>query len=83
MIWVSQIENGVAHQHHQFFIFTEESSGKRLVGGLNNYAFAYPLPKLFLGRPEFFAIATDYQRGFFLFSFLLLSLLDHNCRYRY
>lgn len=80
MIWVSQIKNCVAYQHHQFFVFTKEGARKRLVGSLNNYTFAYPLPKLLLRCPELFPIAADYERCLFLLSLLFLNLLNHNAR---
>ena len=70
---MSEIEHGIADQHHQLVMFATKCARKRLVLSLHNYAFPHPLPELFLSGPELFAIATNDQRRF-LFLLLLLFL---------
>lgn len=80
MVRVSQIQNSITYQYHEFFVFAKESASERAVRRLNNYTLTYPLPELLLRRPEFFPIAADYDCCFLFLGLLLRSLFNHTVK---
>src|ERR1041385_242860 len=80
MVWMSQIQNSITYQHHEFFVFAKESASQWAVRRLNNYTLTYPLPELLLSRPEFFPIAADYDGCFLLLGLLLRILFNHSAK---
>ena len=73
MVWMGQVEHGIANHNHQLFMVPAKGAGQRKIIRLSDYALPDPLPELLLSRPEFLPIATDDQRRFLLL-FLLLFL---------
>src|ERR1700730_17503916 len=72
VIWMGQVQHSIADQHHQLSMLSKIRAGKRAIVSLDDHAFPHPLPELFLGGPEFFAIAANNQRSFLLFGLLRL-----------
>ena len=77
VIGVRQVQNSVADQHHQFFMFTIKRSRQGTVVRFHDDAFPDPLPELFLRGPEFLAVAANHQRRFLFLCFLLLLFFRH------
>lgn len=76
MIWRRKVKHGISQQNHQFFIFTKEQSGQRIILRLDDDAIPDPLPKLSLRCPKLLSITANYQRisllGLYLFLFFIL-----------
>jgi hypothetical protein len=68
MIRMGQVQNCVAQQDHQLFVFPVKGPGQRVILGFGDESFSSPLPKLSLRGPEFLAITTDDERRFFLYT---------------
>jgi len=81
MIGVSQIQDGVAQQHHQLFVLTRKGASQRLITGAHHYPVPYPLPELSLCGPELSPVlADDESRLLLLFLFFLGLLATHFCQ---
>lgn len=80
MIGMSQIQYRVTQQDHQFFVFSGEGSGERLIARPDHHAIPHPLPKLRLRGPELSAVLANYQRRFFLLFLFVLGLLTAHVR---
>ena len=78
MIGVSQIQDSVAQQHHQFFVLTRKGAGQRLITGAHHYPVPDPLPELSLCGPELPPVlADDESRLLLLFLFVFGLLATH------
>ncbi|HVE59678.1 MAG TPA: hypothetical protein VNB22_22900 [Pyrinomonadaceae bacterium] len=52
MTGTEQIQDGIGANNHFFFIFTDKTTGLRLISAFARDSFPDPLPELFPGSPE-------------------------------
>lgn len=71
MIRVGKIQNRIAQQHQQLFVFAFEDSCQRLFASFYDDAFPHPLPELSLRGPELFSVSANYECRFLLALVLL------------
>jgi len=72
VIRVREIQDRIAQQHHQLFMFAPEETRQRLIADLHHDSFSHPLPELRLRSPELSSIAANDESSF-LFALLFLN----------
>lgn len=58
---MGQVKDVITDNNGLFLIREYEFAGQRVIGLLDDHAFANPLPELILGCPKLLSVATDNE----------------------